>query len=366
MRLPRLIQLKNAVQMIVSGQSVTAKVAQKLGLVDALFSETATSVAFNQDGFDGLILGWMDELKVCLHRRKIGDRLLKFSSQFTSSSSPSGGESLIALTESVFQLDRDATENLMDQTDWESCEKKFTMKYPTSFLRTNSLVQGIVFSMALRGVRNSVGRCLPAPYSCLETVHKCLTADTLQRTVSITSEGFAKLVTTPQSKCLMGLFLQTRAIKKNGETFGLKPGVSTESRQGFDKEEACVVLPLSGMKEITGCFAQACIYSGIRVILVQPALGEDDVAGSDFTTREAHWRPTVEKQFQYAVKKGHWSAEKVSEAINNLASCVTEEEFTSQWKELPPRVYLVVLDQCDCALRLLSQIKELKVSDDVT
>lgn len=366
MRLPRLIQLTNAVQMIVSGQAITAKVAWKLGLVDALFSETAISVAFSQDGLDGLILGWMDELKVCLHQRRIGDRSLKFSSQLLDSSRPSGGESLIGLTESVFQLDRDATENLMDQTDWESCEKKFTMKYLPSFLRTNSLVQSIIFSLALRGVRNSAGRCLPSPYTCLETVHKCLMTDTLQRAVSITSEGFATLVTTPQSKCLMGLFLQTRAVKKDGETFGLKPGVSAESRQGFGKEEACVVLPLSGKNEITGCFAQACIYSGIRVILVQPASGDDDVAGSDVTTQEAHWRPVVEKQFQYAVKKGHWSAEKVSEAINNLASCMTEEEFTSQLQGLPPRVYLVALNECNCALRLLSQIKEFQVSDDVT
>lgn len=365
MRLPRLIQLKNAVQMIVTGQAVTAKAARKLGLVDALFHETTTSAVFNQDGLDGLTFGWMDELKDCICQRRIGDRLLKISSQVSVSGSLSVGESLIELTESVFQMDRDATENLMSQTDWDLCEKKFTMKYPPSFIRSNSLVQGIIFSLALRGVRSSAGRCIPSPYACLETVHKCLKADTLQRAVSITSEGFATLVTTPQSKCLMGLFLQTRAIKKDGETFGLKPGVSTENRQEFEKDAACVVLPLAGNDETTGCFAQACIYSGIRVILIQPVLGSNDVAGSDGITQEAHWRPIVEKQFQYAVMKGHWTAEKVSEAINNLASCMTEEEFASQFQSLPPAVYLVALDQCDCALRLLSQSKEFQVIYDV-
>ena len=252
----------------------------------------------------------------------------------------------------------------MDQAEWNTCEKKFTVKYPPSFLRSNYLVQGIVFSLALRGVRSSAGRCIPSPYVCLETIHKCLNANTLHRAVSATSEGFATLVTTPQSKCLMGLFLQTRAIKKNGETFGMKPGISTEGRQGFEKAAVCVVLPLARNDEITGCFAQACIYSGIQVVLIQPAVGNDDVTGSDGVTQEARWRPIVEKQFQYAVKKGHWTAEKVSEAINNLASCTTEEDFASRLQTLPSTVYFVALDQRACALRLLSQSKEVQVRDN--
>lgn len=359
MRLPRLIQLKNAVQVITSGQAVNAKAARKLGLVDALFHETTTSAVFSQDKLDGLTLGWMGELKDCIRQRRIGDRMLKISSQVSVSGSPGVGESMVELTESIFELDRDATENLMNQTNWDACEKKFTMKYPPSFLRSNNLVQGIILSLALRGVRSSAGRCIPSPYVCLETIHKCLKANTLQHAVAATSEGFATLVTTPQSKCLMGLFLQTRAIKKDGETFGLKPSVEAQSRQGFENEKSCVVLP-PGDDEITGCFAQACIYSGIQVILIQPAVETDGAAEIECITQEAHWRRAVEKQFQYAIKKGHWTTE-VSEAISNFVSCVTEEEFVSRLQTLPPTVYLVALRQCDCTLRLLSQSKEVQV-----
>ena len=360
MRLPRLIQLKNAVQLITSGQAVNAKAARKLGLVDALFHETTTSAVFSQDKLDGLTLGWMGELKDCIRQRRIGDRMLKISSQVSVSGSAGVGESMVELTESIFELDRDATENLMNQTNWDACEKKFTMKYPQSFLRSNNLVQGIILSLALRGVRSSAGRCIPSPYVCLETIHKCLKANTLQHAVAATSEGFATLVTTPQSKCLMGLFLQTRAIKKDGETFGLKPSVEAQSRQGFEKEKSCVVLP-PGDDEITGCFAQACIYSGIQVILIQPAVESDGAAEIEGITQEAHWRRAVEKQFQYAIKKGHWTTEKVSEAISSFVSCVTEEEFVSRLQTLPPTVYLVALRQCDCTWRLLSQSKEVQV-----
>lgn len=360
MRLPRLIHLMNAVQMIVSGQAVNAKAARKLGLVDALFHKTATLAVFSQDKLDELTLDWMGELKDCICQGRIGDRMLKVSSQVSFNGSPSVGESMIELTESIFELDRDATENLADQTDWDACEKKFTMKYPPSFLRSNNLVQGIILSLALRGVRSSAGRCIPSPYVCLEAIHKCLKAISLQHALTATSEGFATLVTTPQSKCLMGLFLQTRAIRKDGETFGLKPSVKAQSRQGFEKEKACVVLPL-GDGEIAGCFVQACIYSGIQVILIQPAVESDGAAGNEGITQETHWRCAVEKQFQYAIKKGHWTAEKVSEAINNFVSCMTEEEFVSRLQTLPPTVYLVALDQCDCTLRLLSQSKEVQV-----
>ena len=360
MRLPRLIQLKNAVQMIASGQAVSAKAARKLGLVDTLFHETKTSAVFSQEKLKGLTLGWISELKDCICQGRIGDRMLKVSSQVSVGGSCGVGESMVELTESIFELDRDATENLMDQTDWDACEKKFMMKYPPSFLRSNNLMQGIILSLALRGVRSSAGRCIPSPYVCLETMHKCLKANTLQRAVAATSEGFATLVTTPQSKCLMGLFLQTRAIKKYGETFGLKPSIEAQSRQGFEKDKACVVLP-PGDGEITGCFAQACIYSGIQVILIQPAVESDVAAGNDGITQEAQWRHAVEKQFQYAIKKGHWTTEKVSEAISNFVSCMTEEEFVSRLQTLPPTVYLVALGQCDCTLRLLSQSKEVQV-----
>jgi 3-hydroxyacyl-CoA dehydrogenase len=348
-RLPRLIRLKDAIQLLVTGRSINAKAAHKIGLVDALFSNTSSQLYSNEgEGVCGMKLAWMKELRECLAQGTIGRRAFCIK-KHQKPPNPTEQESIMRNIKQIFSYSREEAECLISE-DY-VCEQKFQQKFPLSFMHSNSLSQGIIFTLAKRSIQQSVGLSMPAPYGCLETTAKCLKMATLKQAIDVNAKGFCDLVITAESKCLMGLFLQTRKTRKEAEKFGCHLEEVLD-KDRIQAENICIVLPISpGEEQNPACLAQSCLFSGIRVVFVEVHTKEGGRGVSK-------WRTIVEKEFGYAVKRGHWTKEQVGGTIDALVTCTSEDSFSEIVCDLPPRVFVVALNSsvARCTSKLLTVI----------
>ena len=323
MRLPRLIHMKAAIQMIVTGMVVDSRKALKLGIVDVLFKSTTTATL----GDDGMMLGWMKELVQCVQRGRIGKRAFLLDRQ----TKPHSSDSLSELTSKIFSWGPERNDELL-HISWSMCEEKFVKKYKSSYLQSNPLVLGILFSLAKRSVQSSLGNTLPAPYKCLETTAKCIQCATLQEAVKESAKGFAQLATTTESKCLMGLFLQAKTVKHKSERCYFSG--DSDQISSIEKDNMCAVVPLSSDWVFGGCLVQAVLYAGVRVVLVTDSPSDDGLPDK--------WRLQIVQEFKYAVTKGRLSQEEVNHLIKEKLSCIRNDHFIEKCKDLPSSVFILV------------------------
>lgn len=166
-RLPRLIGLQKALQIILPGGAVRAKKALALGLVDK-------------------VLPYAD-LRPGDHRFYSAVRHFAVTSC----------------------LDKPAQRKLPDRLK--------TGEIKDRILDGTSLGRQLVARMAAKNLDKQARGLYPAPYLALESAVKGLDAPTIAQAMDIEAKGFGRLGVSPQSKALMSLFFLTEESKKRGE-----------------------------------------------------------------------------------------------------------------------------------------------------
>lgn len=310
MRLPHMLGLSVALDFLLTGKQVDAKKALKYGLVDQLFSATQ-SIKQNNDKSSCYQYQWLPELTGCLKARKIGKRkvVLRKIKKDMSSLGQSKVPDFSQLTE----------ESIEEHVDWAKCNAKYLKKFPTPLFRNNWLEQQVKYWFAQRSIFRQVGRRMPSPYQCLYTTMACINAASCQEAVKINSQGFAELVVTAESKCLMGLFLESRHAKKRALSYGEPYSLS--------KENSLIIILFNHVcrseSRQAACFAQCALHSGIKVIFAydqhnQPSTDEVSTIAS-----------IIHDQFSYLVNKGRMTFKDVSKKIDQLLSFNSVEQIAA-------------------------------------
>lgn len=164
-RLPRLVGLQGALDIILAGKTVPAKKALKLGLVDAMVPEEI-----------------LEEQAVKMAQEVI-------SGKKTTKRKP-----------------------------------KFKPKGFVNSVLESSLGSGVVFSQARKGVLKATKGQYPAPLKALEVVKKTFGSSNHEKGYQIEAEGFGDMSVTNESKSLINLFFLTEDVKKNtGVSGDVKP-----------------------------------------------------------------------------------------------------------------------------------------------
>ena len=154
-RLPRLIGLDNAIDIIAAGKSLRADDALKQRLVDAVVANEKLDLA---------------------------------------------GEKILAQA-NAGKLDWQAVKNRKkSKLSLHNTEQMVTFQVTTGFIKSKS-------------------RGYPAPVEAVKTMQKAA-GQGRDKALAIEAKGFAKLAKTPESKALIGLFLNDQLIKKKGKKFG--------------------------------------------------------------------------------------------------------------------------------------------------
>ena len=313
MRLPRVIGLSLALDFLLTGKQVNAKKALKYGLVDQLFSATQTIKPDNNTS-SSYQYQWLPELTACLKARKIGKHkfILKQIRNDASSLVQSKLPDFSQITE----------ESIEKYVDWTKCNAKYFKKFPTPLFRNSWLEQQVKYWFAQRSVFKQVGKRMPSPYQCLHTTMACLNAANCHEAVKINAHGFVELVVTAESKCLMGLFLESRHAKNRALSYG-------KSRSTISKENTVIIIPIchSESRQVA-CFAQCTIHSGFHVVFTytqhnQPSTEEvSTIAG------------IIHDQFGYLVKKGRVTFKEVSDKLDQLLSFHSVEQIVTDIEDV--------------------------------
>ena len=322
MRLPRVIGLSSALEFLLTGKQVDAKKALKYGLIDCLFSATQT-VKPDDNTSGNYQYQWLPELTTCLKARTVGKR--KFSlKQIRRDASLVQGE-----LPDFSQITVESVEKYMD---WTKSNAKYLKKFPTPLLRNSWLEQQIKYWVAQRSIFKQVGRRMPSPYKCLHTTMACLNAADCLEAVKINAHGFVELVVTAESKCLMGLFLESRHAKKSALSYG-------QSSSTLSKENTVIIVLFNPVchsaNRQSACFAQCAIYSGFHVVFAynqhnQPSTEDvSSIAG------------IIHDQFSYLVEKGRMSFKEVSDKVAQLLSFHSIEQIVASVEDF---AYIFVMD----------------------
>lgn len=305
MRLPHVLGLSLALDFLLTGKQVDARKGLKHGLVDQLFSATQNVKVANSTSV--YHYQWLPELTTCLKSRKIGRHKFILKNFRKDSIVESKVPDFSHVTE----------ESLSKYIDWTKCNVKYFKKFPTPVLRNSGLEQHIKYWFAKRSIFKQVGRRMPSPYQCLYTTMACLNATTCHEAVEINARGFAELAVTAESKCLMGLFLESRHAKKCALSHG-------ESCTKLCKEKSMIIILFTPICRSecrqAACFAQCAIHSGIKVTFAY------DQYAQPSTEEVSMIAGIIHDQFSYLVNKGRMSFKEVSDKLDCLLSfhCVEQ------------------------------------------
>ena len=300
--------------MIVSGSSISAKKALKLGLVDMLWTHTqSVDTAPNSEGGSGRRYSyeWVSELTKCIDAGRIGKKLFNCPNDLSTKHQQ---QRPLELSDYPLLLPvKDISEeDLFEKADfsWAECEEKAMKKFKyrsavnhTFLSPLYYVMDSLMFLVTAVQVERKVGRTIPSPYSALLCTWRCYNMASIKEGVAECSSGFAHLVETAESKALMSLFLLARKLKK--KSVGVTEGVVSPTE---------VIVTISGSKDGFGHiakFVQSLLYSDIKV----------GVVFSDGEGNEGVWQRLVnaiEKLFQYSVSKGYMTKQVVSEKIKGL------------------------------------------------
>lgn len=312
MRLPHMLGLSPALDLLLTGKQIDAKKALKCGLVDQLFS--ATQSVKLDDGMNSYYqYQWLSELIACLKARKIGKQ--KFILKEISKDVSSPVQSRIP---DFSQITEESIEKSMDRA---KCNVKYSKKFPTLLFRNSWLEQQVKYWFAQRSIFKQVGRRMPSPYQCLRTTMACLNAANCHEAVEINAQGFADLVVTAESKCLMGLFLESRHAKKAALSYG-------QSSSVLNKEKSVIIILFNPVccsaSRQAACFAQCAIYSGIKVIF---AYDQRDKPSTEEVSTIAG---IIHDQFSYLVNKRRITFKGVSDKLDQLLSFHSVEDVVTE------------------------------------
>lgn len=310
MRLPLMLGLSVALDLLLSGKQIDAKRALRCGLVDQLFSATQ-SIKTGHDTNGSYQYQWLPKLTTCLKARKIGKR--KFTLKQISN------DSVLLVENKVPDFTHVTEKSLEKSMDWAKCNAKYFKKFPIPLFRNCWLEQQVKYWLAQRSILKQIGKRMASPYQCLLTTMACLNAANCHEAVEINAQGFAELVVTAESKCLMGLFLELRYAKKAALSYG-------ELSAGFSKEKSLIVIPLNAAccseSKQAACFAQCAIHSGIEVVFAYSQQPPSTEEVSTIVT-------VIRDQFQYLVDKGRMTFKEVSDKLGQLLSFHSLEQIVA-------------------------------------
>eukprot|EP00050_Salpingoeca_kvevrii_P003389 m.223498 g.223498 ORF g.223498 m.223498 type:complete len:840 (-) comp10825_c2_seq1:179-2698(-) len=295
-RLPRLIGLREAVTMIVSGKPVSAQAALASGLVDLLLEraewpsdnpDAAATATATSTGNDGSAAGPQWALEI--------------------------GH---ALTRGVFAHGPrrhipTAAPSLLDRT-W--------------------AYQQLVYSKTLEQVRAKAGTKYPSPYVILDTLFRAFNAP-FADALEMETRAYAKLVMTPQAKHALALFRSSVNAKRRATTLPDQTAASTGG-SGTPAAPTAFAITVVGAGYMGSAIAQALLHAGCFVTLVDP---------SEDALDDAHER--IEQLFAPRVRKGQLTS-------RDLATCLAERLTVStelMLPKMPPKtnpveVGMIVLD----------------------
>ena len=303
-RLPRLIGFRNSLDLLLTGQSVTASKALKLGLVDCLFESTQSLPEGGGGGHTkSYKYQWLSCMLDCLEKGKLGNKPLVLEyGNGTDAVEMGMGKDQVALSE----------EELWDRLgscQWE-CEAKARMKYPR---KTGALGPTFcylrdfaVYVIAAFRTWGKVGSVMAAPYATLQTAFQCCHSPGWAQAMMINAAGFSSLASTAESKGLMGLFLQSRRLKRFALTYGAGFG---DTPAKLDVGATLVVVAVtSEWQRYPVTFVQGLLYAGhtVAVVTVSGDLGRDRLTEQ------------VRQHFEYSLKRGHLTAEEVEGKVKRL------------------------------------------------
>ena len=295
-----MLGLSVALEFLLTGKQVDAKKALKYGLVDHLFTATQ-SVKIESNASSSYQYQWLPELTNCLMTRKIGRHrfVLKKIREDT----------LVEIKAPDFSQLRE--ESVVKYIDWAKCNAKYFKKFPTPLFRNSWLEQLVKYQFAQRSIFKQVGRKMPSPYQCLHTTMACLNATTCHEAVNINAQGFADLVVTAESKCLMGLFLESRHAKKTALSY-------SEQCEKFSKEKSLIVILFNPIcrseSRQAACFAQCAIHAGIKVVFAFDQHSQPSTEEVSMIVNIIH------DQFSYLVNKGRLTIQEVFDKLDQLLS----------------------------------------------
>lgn len=158
-RLPRLIGLQSALEMILQGNSLDAHRALKIGLVDAVLDTS--------------------------------DRSLFFAHAV-----------------------RYALAIPIDSFDNESKYNRRGFAWKDALLQSNFVGRYVIDRLTRNTLDRTTRKKYPAPYVILDSVMREFTCTSLQEACDIEAEAFGRLVVTPEAKNLMGLFQMVEETKR--------------------------------------------------------------------------------------------------------------------------------------------------------
>lgn len=300
-RLPRLIGFPRSLPLLVTGKTVTAKEALRIGLVDMLWTQTETEIQ------NGPSYAWRNELMSCIETGAIGRKRLPIQKRVLKDE--------VAMPE----LTSPTTEELeaMLEFSWRDCEEKARKKYGPL---PGKLSVAALFSHCLHWFLYvftfiqlwwKLGWTMPAPFICLETSWKCYYAGSWFESLSVNLLGFVRLATLPETKNVMNLFLISRQLKKQALQFGVESG-GQNMAVDINNSTVLVVVGREGMK-YSSAFIQGLLYTGLNVMVML-------MRGPGAPLKEE-----VRSLFQYAVKRGHMTAEEVDRRLREKLSFVDHE-----------------------------------------
>lgn len=310
-RLPRLIGLRQALPLLVSGQSVDGKKALKLGIVDQLFSRTQTLSKSSASGHCGGYYDyqWLAGLLACIEQEKIGKRSFLVQKRETDATAVS------SVVDASLESPDFGIDSMMSSLaeEWEKCEKKTETKYPwkAGFFRSSwdFLLNALFCTVTLFQLWRKVGLRMPAPYQCLLTTLRCLYAGSWRQAMSINAHGMACLIANAESTAIMLLFLITRKLKKLAMGFGLK---ASENAVPYNQLGCTVFVYVSSeLLSFSLPFVQGLLYSGI----------EANVVIADKITKKPAVFKQIRDHFAYALKRHYISGKEVEEKIRLLSVC---------------------------------------------
>ena len=304
MRLPHMLGLSLALEFLLTGKQIDAKKALRYGLVDHLFTCTQ-SVKIENTSYQ---YQWLPELTKSLMAQKIGRH--KFILKKIRENHPVEikAPDFSHLTE----------ESVGKYVDWAKCNGKYFKKFPKPLFRNSWFEQLVKYQFAQRSIFKQVGKKMPAPYQCLHTTMACLNATTCREAVDTNAHGFAELVVTAESKCLMGLFLESRHAKKTALSYG-------GPCEKFSKEKSLIIILFNPIcrseNRQAACFAQCAIHAGIKVVFTF------DQHSQPSTEEVSKITNIINDQFSYLVNKGRMTFQEVSDKLDRLLSFHSVEQI---------------------------------------
>eukprot|EP00731_Ephydatia_muelleri_P016605 Em0009g1029a len=304
-RLPRQVGFRNSLDLILTGQPVTASKALNIGLVDCLFESTQSILEGGGGGEHprSYKYQWLSCILDSVEKGRLGGKPLALEY----------GNGTDAV-EMGMGNGRDA---ISEEELWEKLgsspgqvEAKARRKYPREAGVLGStadyLADFAVYVVAVFQTWRKVGSVMPAPYACLQTTLQCYHTPGWIQAMMVNATGFSGLASTAEAKGLMGLFLLSRRLKKFALTYGVG---FADTPVKFDAGGALVVVVVtSEWTRHPIAFVQGLLYAGHTVAMVVVS-GELD---SDRLVEQ------VKQHFGYSLKKGHLSMEEVEGKMKRL------------------------------------------------